>query len=281
MNADQNKTSSKWKGLALAGVLALAGLGIAGRAVDTGKLAFASDAATQTTFHSPADAAAALAQAAKSSDEGALTKVLGREAQALITSGNSESDKAAMQQFFSKYQQMNRWVDMTDGSRVLYIGGDNFAFPVPLAKNSSGQWYFDAVAGAEEVRARDIGRNELLAIDACSALAKAQEVYFNTGDAREYARHVVSTPGKHDGLYWPAPQTQASSPLGQLSQFPKSSFASSPAVDPLVIDGYTLRILTAQGDEAPGGAKNYLVNGKMTEDSLSSQRPSSTARPGS
>ena len=67
---------------------------------------------------------------------------------------------------------MNRWVDMTDGSRVLYIGADNFAFPVPLAKNSSGQWYFDAVAGAQEIRARDIGRNELLTIDACSALAR-------------------------------------------------------------------------------------------------------------
>ena len=136
--------------------------------------------------------------------------------------------------------------------------------PCLSQKTLLASWYFDAVAGAEEVRARDIGRNELLAIDACSALAKAQEVYFNTGDAREYAQRVVSTPGMHDGLYWPAPQTQASSPLGRLSQFPKSSLASSPTDEPLVIDGYTLRILTAQGDEAPGGAQNYLVDGKMT-----------------
>ena len=92
-----------------------------------------------------------------------------------------------MQAFASKYEKMNRWVDMTDGSRVLYIGADNFAFPVPLAKNSTGQWYFDAVAGAEEVRARDIGRNELLTIDACYALANAQEIYFATGgDSAEF-----------------------------------------------------------------------------------------------
>src|SRR5215472_10394728 len=128
---------------------------------------------------------------------------------------------------------MNRWVDMSDGSRVLYIGADNFAFPVPLAKNASGEWYFDAVAGAEEIRARDIGRNELLAIDACAALANAEEVYFiNSGDLPQYARRIISAPGQQDGLYWPVFETHASSPPGPLEQFPRSSLVSYTANEP-------------------------------------------------
>ena len=219
MNTDQNKTNRKWTGLALAGILALAGLGFTVRAVDTGKLAFATNAASQMTFQSPAEAATALAQATKNTDETALTKVLGGEAKALITSGDSESDKAAMQQFFSKYQQMNRWVDMSDGSRVLYIGADNFAFPVPLAKNASGSWYFDAVAGAQEIRAREIGKNELLTIDALAALANAEQFYSDNNDSGEYAQRIISTPGKQDGLYWPASDSLGASPLAQLEEF--------------------------------------------------------------
>ncbi len=264
MSTDQNKTNSKWTGWALAGILALAGLGFAVQAVVTGKLASATDAAPQMTFQSPADAATALAQATKNKDEKALTKVLGGEAKTLITSGDGESDKAAMQQFFSKYQQVNRWVDMSDGSRVLYIGADNFAFPVPLAKNASGSWYFDAVAGAQEICAREIGKNELLTIDALAALANAEQFYFGNGASADYAQRIISTPGKQDGLYWPASDSLGVSPLAQLEQFPKSSLTSLSPDQPFVIDGYALRILTAQGDDAPGGAQNYIVNGRMT-----------------
>jgi hypothetical protein len=264
MNTDQNKANRKWTGWALAGILVLAGLGFTVRAVDTGRLAFAA-AAPQMTFQSPAEAATALAQAAKDTDEKALTKVLGGESKALITSGDSESDKAAMQQFFSKYQQMNRWVDMSDGSRVLYIGADNFAFPVPLAKNVSGSWYFDAVAGAQEIRARQIGKNELLTIDAVAALADAEQSYSANSDSGEYAQRIVSTPGKQDGLYWATSDSLGASPLARLQEFPKSSLTSLSPNQPFVIDGYTLRILSSQGDDAPGGAQNYIVNGKMTE----------------
>ncbi len=264
MNRDQNKANGKWTGWALAGILALAGLGFAARVLDTGKLAFAADAVPQKTFQSPAEAATALSQAAKNADEKALTKVLGDEAKVLITGGDSESDKAAMQQFFSKYQQMNRWVDMSDGSRVLYIGADNFAFPVPLAKNASGSWYFDAVAGAQEIRAREIGRNELLTIDAVAALANAEQLYSSNQDSSEYAQRIISTPGKQDGLYWPASDSLGASPLAQLEEFPKSSLMSLSPDQPFVSDGYTLRILTAQGDDSTGGARNYIVNGRMT-----------------
>ncbi len=264
MNTYQNKANRKWTELALAGILALAGLGFTVQAVGTGKLTFATDAASQMTFQSPTDAATALARAAKDTDEKALTKVLGGEAKDLITSGDSESDKTAMQQFFSKYQQMNRWVDMSDGSRVLYIGADNFAFPVPLAKNASGSWYFDAVAGAQEIRARQIGKNELLTIDALAALANAEQFYFNNSAPGEYAQRIISMLGKRDGLYWPASDSLGASPLAHLEEFPKSSLTALSPDQPFVIDGYTLRILTAQGKDATGGAQNYIVNGKMT-----------------
>jgi len=264
MNTDQNKTNSKWTAWVFAGFLALAGLGFTVRAVGTGKLTFATDAASQMTFQSPTHAATALARAAKDTDEKALTKVLGGEAKDLITSGDNESDETAMPQFFSKYQQMNRWVEMSDGSRVLYIGADNFAFPVPLAKNASGSWYFDAVAGAQEIRARQIGKNELLTIDALAALANAEQFYSANGNSGEYAQRIISTPGKQDGLYWPASDSLSTSPLAQLEEFPKSSLTSLSSDRPFVIDGYTLRILSAQGDAAPGGAQNYIINGKMT-----------------
>jgi hypothetical protein len=152
---------------------------------------------------------------------------------------------------------------MTDGSRVLYIGADNFAFPVPLAKDSSGHWYFDAVAGAQEIRARDIGRNELLTIDACSAVADAQEMYYADSGYASFAQRIIGSPDKQDGLYWPASDKQDVSPLAILNQLPKSSLSSLSPDQPLVLDGYSLRILTEQGDDAPGGSRNYIVNGKM------------------
>ena len=257
MTSSENKTT-KWI-MAVIVVLALAGAGLAVRKN------VASKVAAQMTFQTPADAGKALDDAAKSGDQVELAKVLGAEVKNLLMTGDTDADKAAIDSFAQKYQQINRWVDMSDGSRVLYIGADNFAFPVPLAKNASGKWYFDGVAGAQELRARDIGRNELLAIDACAALANAEQIYAqNYSDSGEFAQRVISSAGKQDGLYWPASEKEGPSPLGHLSKFPKSSLASYPPNEPPVIDGYTLRILTAQGEDAPGSAGSYIVDGKMT-----------------
>ncbi|HVM74940.1 MAG TPA: DUF2950 family protein [Candidatus Saccharimonadales bacterium] len=255
--------AAKWQEFILLGLLVVAGIAILVRNVESSDPAYAS-ALPQLTFKNPGEAATALATAAKNDDEKALVQILGGETKALLSTGAEESDKAAMDAFAVKFQQMNRWVDMSDGSRVLYIGADNFAFPVPLAKNSSGQWYFDPVAGAEELRAREIGRNELLAIDACSALATAQEVYFNeAGETPQYAQLIISTPGKHDGLYWPSSDTELVSPVGHLSQFPAASLVAAQPGKPFVIDGYSFRILTAQGEEARDGARGYIENGRM------------------
>lgn len=253
-----------WKKVALMAVLMLAAITFLVGRLRTNSSVLAGNA--QMTFKSPDEAGAALVKAAMNGDAETLANILGVGAKALLTPGDKEADKAVMEAFVYKYEKMNRWVAMDDGSRVLYIGTDNYAFPVPLAKNSSGEWYFDAVAGAEEIRAREIGRNELLAIDACAAIANAEELYFATaGHPPQFAQRIVSTSGKRDGLYWTTSEkVPVSSPLGNLDRFPKTSLGGKPVQEPFVIDGYSFRILTAQGDAAPGGAQSYIVDGKMT-----------------
>ena len=255
------KRNRSWRQLVFISVV-LVGSGLAAVEMTTESL-FAADA--QTTFASPAEAAAALDNAAKNGDENSLAEILGVHTKALLFTGDEAEDKTTLQDFASKYQRMNRWVDMSDGSRVLYIGGDNFAFPVPLAQNAGGRWYFDSVAGDEEIRAREIGRNELLAIDDCYALATAEHLYLVQHDhSLGYAQSIVSTEGKQDGLYWPTSASQEPSPLASVEEFPKYAMGAFVAGKPFVLDGYAFRILSAQGDDAPGGAAKYAVNSQMT-----------------
>ena len=119
--------------------------------------------------------------------------------------------------------------------------------PCRWPKNASGSWYFDAVAGAQEIRAREIGRNELLTIDALASLANAEQLFSANVDSGEYAQRIISTAGKQDGLYWPTWDSFGVSPLAQLDAFPSSSLTSLSPDQPFVIDGYALRILTASG----------------------------------
>ena len=226
----------------------------------------ASSDSVQTTFATPAAAGQALLDAARSENEKALAKILGPDSQAILSSGDVNEDKQALQSFVGKFEQMNRWVKMTDGSEILNIGADNYAFPVPLVQDKSSNWHFDTKAGQDEILARQIGRNELLAIDAVSAIANAEEVYaqrpHDGNPAGLYTTKIFSTAGKQDGLYWPVADGEPSSPLGRVEIFAKDAL-STPNESP-VIDGYSFRILTAQAGQAKGGAKSYIVNGGMT-----------------
>ena len=199
----------------------------------------------QKTFATPAEASQALHAAVQAKDDKALTQVLGAKAQKLVSSGDSAEDKSAADSFVKKYDQMNRLVAMTDGSQVLYVGADNYPFPVPLAKDASSRWYFDAAAADEELRARRLGRNELSAIDACRLLANAEELYHQS--THQYTGTIVSTPGQQDGLYWEAGEGQTPSPLGRLNQFAKSIFNASAPSREVVSHGYSFRIMTTQG----------------------------------
>jgi hypothetical protein len=224
--------------------------------------------AAKATYANPAEAGLALRAAIGAKDQTGMTRLLGVKSDALLMTGDAVEDKAAMDSFSAKFDQMNRWVAMTNGSQVLYIGADNYAFPIPLVKNSSSRWQFDSAAGAEEITTREIGRNELLAIEAVVVIANAEETYFQKAHdgnpAHQYTPIIVSGPGKQDGLYWDAAKTQEASPLGKLSDFATSPLSPLGPGEPQVLDGYSLRVLSAQGDKATGGAKSYVVNGKMT-----------------
>jgi hypothetical protein len=229
------------------------------------KLAETTASASPTVFTTPDEAGQALQSAARAKDESRLAQIMGPGSEPLLHSGDTAEDQATLESFVAKYDRMNRWVTMTDGSKVLYIGADNYPFPIPLAVDASSKWHFNTKAGEDEILARRIGRNELLAIDAVSAIANAEELYYqqphDDNPAHQYTPLILSRPGKHDGLYWDVPEGQAFSPLGKLNDFAK---ATSITPTETAFDGYSFRILVAQGDQANGGVKTYVGNGKMT-----------------
>jgi len=141
----------------------------------------AEPAVVPTSFSSPDEAGKALLAASQSGDPNQLTKILGPASQPIVSSGDASEDQAGRQSFVEKYNRMNRWVTLNDGSDVLYIGADNYPFPVPLKKDASSRWRFDGASGVDEILSRRIGKNELLAIDAVAAMANAQELYYKTG----------------------------------------------------------------------------------------------------
>ncbi len=222
----------------------------------------------QKTFASPADAGAALFDAAKSGDQQELLAIFGPDAKEFMSSGDAVSDKNSLQAFAAAYDEMHRWRPIQAGGEMLLIGADNFVFPIPLGQNQTGQWSFDTAAGKDEILARRIGRNELSAIAACARLARAENEYFsqprNSEKGKQYAEKLVSDEGTQDGLYWAAAPGQPPSPLEDARDFAKALGYTNAGDKPQPFDGYYFRILTKQGDRAKGGAKNYVVDGKMT-----------------
>jgi hypothetical protein len=219
-------------------------------------------------FASPDDAGNGLLAAAKSGDPNAVLAIFGPDSKDIILSGDAVQDKDTDDRFVAAYGAMHRWRKMPDGSQILLVGVDNFPFPIPLKKNAAGQWYFDAAAGREEILARRIGRNELAIMDVCMALADAQSEYYSEhhadGSTRQFAMKFISDTGKQNGLYWESPEGQPKSPLGPLAAFATKEGYSLKPDSHAPFHGYYFHMLTRQGSHAPGGAKDYVVNGKMT-----------------
>ncbi len=223
----------------------------------------------QRTFASPQDAGTAFLDAAKTDDQNALLGIFGAAAKDVLYSGDAVKDKKDLQDFVASYNQMNRWGRVNGGGAVLYVGAENFPFPVPLVQNAAGQWYFDGVRGRDEILARRVGKGELTAIAACDALSDAEKAYFsvprNGSSLHEYAQQIASDEGKQNGLYWPVADGQIASPLGNVGDFAKAAGYTGTGAKPQPFDGYYFRILTKQGSQAQGGAKDYMVDGKMTK----------------
>jgi Protein of unknown function (DUF2950) len=221
-----------------------------------------------SVFASPDEAGNALLTAAKSGDQNVLMTIFGPDSKELINSGDAVQDKHTIDLFVAGYGQMHRWREMPDGSQILLVGADNFPFPIPLKKNTDGKWFFDTAAGKEEVLNRRIGRNELAIIDVCEAAADAQAEYFahphDGENAHEYATKFISDPDKQNGLYWKSRDGQPASPLGPLAASAASEGYATKTEGPTAFHGYYFRMLKGQTDKAPGGARDYAVNGKMT-----------------
>ena len=216
-------------------------------------------------FASPDDAGKGLFDAAKSGNQEAVLAIFGPANKGIIYTGDAAEDKASLDGFVRAYQVMNRWRKLGDGSELLLVGADNQAFPIPL-KSAAGQWYFDAAAGKEEILARRIGRDEIVAVDVCGALADAQAQYFaqKHGGVKQYAQKFISDAGQQNGLYWESPEGSPRSPLGPLVAFAtEEGLAIKPdAAQPFY--GYYFQRLDRQGSAAKGGPKPYVVNGKAT-----------------
>jgi hypothetical protein len=220
--------------------------------------------AQQQRYPSPEDAAVALAAAVKVGTKGAILKVLGRDAEAIIESGDEVADAETRQRFLTAYETRHAINAEGDKKATLILGTDDFPFPVPLVSDKNG-WKFDAAAGRREILYRRIGRNELDAIQTCLAFVDAQNEYAEkdrTGDgAGVYAQRIVSHPGKKDGLFWR--DDREPSPLGALAAQATGEGYKVGAEGSAPYHGYYYRILKRQGADAPGGALNYVVRGKM------------------
>jgi hypothetical protein len=199
------------------------------------------------TFSSAEEASRALFSAIQDHNEQAVIEILGA-GKDLVASDDEVQDKLDRERFIQKYQEMHRWVREPDGTTVLYIGAENWPFPIPLLSNN-GAWSFDSKAGMMEVLFRRIGENEVTAIQACHALVLAEK--------------QDKTKPQGDGSVGSGSFDDAGSLIGAL---PANAGNGDPATqhhDPVPFHGYYFRILANQGKKAPAGAKSYSSNGKM------------------
>jgi hypothetical protein len=221
-----------------------------------------SSSQAQQSYPTPEDAAAALATAVKSGPSD-IMKVLGKAADDIVSSGDEVADADTRQRFTSMYDAKHSIKAEVNKKATLMLGPDDFPFPIPLVNTKTG-WEFDTSAGRIEVLYRRIGRNELDAIQTCLAYVDAQNEYADKDrgeGAGVYAQRTVSTPGKKDGLFWR--DDADPSPLGALAAEASAEGYKAAEGGPRPYHGYYFRILKGQGSDAPGGALNYVVKGKM------------------
>ncbi len=223
----------------------------------------------QKTFTSAAEAADAFATAVQNHDETAMLAILGPSNRDLISSGDPVADQKNQDAFTAKYRASHQFLAAGDGRTFLYIGAENWPTPIPLRENGS-LWYFDTAYGKQEILYRRIGANELNVIKVCAAIVDAQRDYYaalhDGASEHQYAQRFRSTAGTQDGLYWEVKEgTQPESPLGPLvAEASIEGYQHHAAGQPHPFHGYIYRMLTSQGPDAKGGARNYIVDGKMT-----------------
>jgi hypothetical protein len=226
-------------------------------------------AASQKLFSSPEDALKGLVEAVKAKDKAALDQIFGPFAKDL-RSNDAVQAATEFDEFTKHVAEKTSLVKENDSKVIIYIGNENWPFPIPLVKMND-QWFFDTVAGKEEILNRRVGEDELTAILVCHTYVKAQREYvlkdWNGDGILAYAQKLRSDPGKKNGLFWRHAQGEAVSPLGELvAQARIAGYKKGKSVfkeQPVPFHGYYFNILTKQGEHAPGGKYNYIINGNM------------------
>ena len=224
----------------------------------------------QRSFASPEDARQALIKAVQDKDRKELATVLG-PALGEMEPGDPVEAATEFENFSHHVLEGTELVREGDATVIVQIGAEKWPFPIPIVKKGAG-WIFDTEAGRKEILTRRIGHNELLAINVCRAYVEAQREYYNmpepAGDQiPKYAQHLISRPGKRDGLYWPTAAGAKESPLGPLVAKAKEEGYMLPKKEgehgPRPFHGYFFKILKRQEKSAPGGKFSYLINGNM------------------
>jgi hypothetical protein len=213
--------------------------------------------AAAKSYPSPEAAADAFTDALRKYDRTALGVVLGSDWRRYVPPEGGP-DKEDVDAYLAGWDKTHKVSTDSNGRAMISVGDPGWTLPIPILQAKSG-WHFDLRSGADEIRVRAIGRNELDAMQAALAYVDAQRDFASkdrdkTG-VRDYAQKFASSPGKHDGLYWDDTTGQDPSPLGPL--FSKNRPTGGG------YHGYFFRILTAQGKDAPGGAYDYIVGGRM------------------
>jgi hypothetical protein len=221
----------------------------------------------QKTFSSPLEAVHALVDAARSGDPAQLEPLLGPQAPELIAAGDAGSAKELLEGFVKAYGEKHSLSVEAQGFEYLQVGTSDWPFPFPIVRDGK-VWYFDVDRGNQEILDRRIGRDELGAIAVCEGYVQSQIQYASKGrdgnSSGIYAQRFHSNPGKQDGLYWPVSKGEPESPMGPLVASASADHSGQSAETPVPYYGYLYRILTEQGADAPGGAKSYVVDGKLT-----------------
>jgi len=211
----------------------------------------------QQNFPTANDAMAAFGSAVESSDDAAMKRIFGEGFAKLIPPVGAD----IRTRFLTAWGASHAVQAVDDQHARIAVGSDGWTLPVPLVKTAQG-WHFDTAAGLQEMRVRQIGRNELAVMQTLLAIHDAQAEYAQVdhdgSGVLAYASKLASSPGKQDGLYWPTKPGEKPSPLGEAFLTAGKRGAGAEGYY-----GYHYKLLTKQGASAPGGAFDYQVRGKL------------------
>jgi hypothetical protein len=223
----------------------------------------------QKQFDTPKQAADAIIEVAKNLDVAAAKEILGPDGEDIVSSEDPVMDKNRATAFANKAQEKTA-VEIDKKNRnyaVLVVGNDDFPLPIPIVKQK-GKWFFDTKVGREEILNRRVGENELNAIEICRGFVDAQHEYamdrHDGSKVNQYAQRILSTPGKHDGLAWQAPDGTWEGPVGEeVAKALQEGYSFQPGGNPKPYHGYYFKVLKGQGPAAPMGEMDFMVGGAM------------------